>query len=188
MKHCSHPFRLSHLIFPPVSKSKSHHIRSNIIGAMVLDPLTAFSLAGTIVQFVDFSCKLLAKTKDIYDGEKDVTTKVNEQLRDLANDLLNVTTKLNRPLLRQDGTSEVLNPEEQQLQDLCKASAEIAQDMIDRLNALEPPPESHGSKRVWKSFQQAIQLAWSETEMTALSARLSSYREMIQMHIIVQLR
>lgn len=31
-----------------------------------MDPLSALSLAGTIVQFVDFSCKLISQTRKAY--------------------------------------------------------------------------------------------------------------------------
>jgi hypothetical protein len=44
-----------------------------------MDPLTALSLAGTIIQFVDFGCKLLAEGKELYKSTTGILT-VNEEL------------------------------------------------------------------------------------------------------------
>jgi len=41
---------------------------------MVLDPLSAIGLARNIVQFVDFSFKLIAETRDIYHAATGATT------------------------------------------------------------------------------------------------------------------
>jgi hypothetical protein len=74
---------------------------------MVLNPLTAFSVAGTVVQFVDFSLKIFAKTRQIYRSAEGAT-KINQHLADTAQDLRNLVTKLQRPLvLKETSTTSV---------------------------------------------------------------------------------
>ena len=148
----------------------------------MLDPMTAFSVAGTVVQFVDFTAEIFAKSNEIYKNAGGAT-QINEELHELATDLIELTTKLRRPL-RLDGSVHAMSEDERRLQELCNTCSRIAQDMINRLDTLKPP----GKKKRWKSFQQAIKAAWSENEMKALTARLSGYREAIQMNILVGLR
>jgi hypothetical protein len=52
----------------------------------MLDPLTALSLAGNIVQFVDFSTKLLAKGHELYKSA-DGTSVGYSELEAIAKDL-----------------------------------------------------------------------------------------------------
>ena len=84
---------------------------------MVSDTLTVFSVAGTVVQFVDFSLKIFARRKS---SEK-TTQKLNVQLQDLAQDLLGLGTKLRRPLDLQSASANANSAEEQRLQDICNS-------------------------------------------------------------------
>ncbi len=61
-----------------------------------MDPLTALSLAGTIVQFVDFGCKLLAKGRELYKSSTGVLT-VNEELELTTTDLRALIEKMQKP-------------------------------------------------------------------------------------------
>ena len=44
---------------------------------MVLDPLTAIGLAGNIVQFVDFSSKIVGKANKIYESVDGASTRIS---------------------------------------------------------------------------------------------------------------
>jgi Fungal N-terminal domain of STAND proteins len=148
----------------------------------MLDPLTAFSVAGTVVQFVDYTSKVFAKSSEIYKSTRGAT-QINEELQELATDLIDLTTKLSRPLLH-EGPPNSPSEEEQRLEQLCIACSKIAADMITRLDNLKPPR----TRKRWRSFQQAIKMAWTEDEMNELTVRLSGFKEAIQMHILVGLR
>ncbi len=149
---------------------------------MVLDPLTAFSVAGTVVQFVDFSLKIFAKSRQIHKSAEGAT-EINQQLADWAQDLRNLVTKLDRPLRPAENLGN-LSEDEKRLQEICIACSKIAQSMIDRLNQLKPPRKG----KAWDSFKQAIKVAWSQEEIKNWSAKLFAYKEAIQMHILVGLR
>lgn len=58
-----------------------------------MDPLTALSLAGTIVQFVDFGSKLLVECHQLYKSKSGSLT-VNDELSLATEDLRMVVDKL----------------------------------------------------------------------------------------------
>jgi hypothetical protein len=58
-----------------------------------MDPLAALSLAGTIVQFVDFGSKLLATGRELYKSTNGSLT-VNDEIELVTSDLLAITLKL----------------------------------------------------------------------------------------------
>jgi hypothetical protein len=58
-----------------------------------MDPLSALSLAGSIVQFVDFGIKLLSGAGELYRSHTG-TLKINDQIELTTNDLKAVIIKL----------------------------------------------------------------------------------------------
>lgn len=57
-----------------------------------MDPLSAVGLAGTLVQLVDFSSKIVKEGHELY---KSGSTAINVQAEAATRDLLQLTTKLN---------------------------------------------------------------------------------------------
>lgn len=90
-----------------------------------MDPLTALSVAGTIVQFVDFGSKLLSAAQDLYKSTSGSLT-VNDEIELITSDLLAVTLKL-RP-------DPKLGHE---FQRICDEAARLAQEMLGRLDKLK---------------------------------------------------
>ena len=117
-----------------------------------------FLVVGTVVQFVDFSLNIFARSKEVFRNDD---TEINVQLQDLAQDLLELGTKLRRPLQLQSASANTDSAEEQRLQDICNSCSKMSQDMIDRLKSLRPPEK----KKAWKSVLQALLIAWSEEEV-----------------------
>jgi hypothetical protein len=62
----------------------------------MLDPLTALSVAGNIVQFIDFSTKLIAKGHELYNSV-DGATVGNAELEVIARDLQDLNGRLQSP-------------------------------------------------------------------------------------------
>jgi hypothetical protein len=146
---------------------------------MALDPLTAFSLAGTICQFVDFSCKVLSTTRHVYNSyDGDLT--VNTELGLVASEIQHLTAKLTRPL----HSTGRLSPDEQALKDLCQACNKVAAELIGKLNGLKVQGQHH----LWQSFRVAIQSAWSREDLKDLMARLTMFKEAIESRLVLGLR
>jgi len=60
---------------------------------MLLDPLTALSLAGTVVQFVDFTSKILAKGAEIH-RSLDGSLRENVEVESIVKDLVQLNSRL----------------------------------------------------------------------------------------------
>jgi hypothetical protein len=150
---------------------------------MVLDPLTALSVAGTIVQFVDFSSKVLLKSHELFTSETGASS-VDEQLSFVTNELLKLTTKLSRPL-RLESVPVRSTSGEHELEVLCNECGLVARELLARLDGLKV---KGGSFRKLKSFQKAIKSAWTKEEVKAIATRLSGFKDMIQMHILANIR
>jgi hypothetical protein len=63
---------------------------------MVLDPFTAFGLAGNIVQFVDYRSKLICSTHKIYKSSTG-SSKDHDHLEGIATRLLEFCRSLEQP-------------------------------------------------------------------------------------------
>jgi hypothetical protein len=150
---------------------------------MALDPLTALSLAGTIVQFVDFSTKVLSRTIRLYKSVHGALDSQDE-LELITSDLIQIVNQIPRSLSL--GSSQSATDEEVALQKLCKASFDIADELLARLKELKVP--SGHKHKMWKSFHEALKSVWKEEDMKSMVKRLSAVREEIQMRIILGLR
>lgn len=97
-----------------------------------MDPLTAVSLAGTVLQFVDFGCKLFKVSVELYDtsessifdAEQDAAKHVTMLARDALKDLQDYKTKLQggEEELSRYATSE----DEKELRALCHDCDDVA--------------------------------------------------------------
>jgi hypothetical protein len=148
-----------------------------------MDPLTALSLAGNIVQFVDFSSKLLSAGRELYKSTTGSLT-VNDEIELVTSDLLAIARKL-RP-------DQNLGLEFRQM---CDEAVRLAQDLLRRLDKLKVKTrveDGVGKKELdkekWKSAKQALASVWFSKDMTALVDRLSKIREAIETRILLSLR
>jgi hypothetical protein len=133
-----------------------------------MDPLTALSLAGNIMQFVDFSTKLISAIHQIHDkGEFDVLARVGSD----ANSLRDYATKLQRPL-HAPGVSGCLTEDEILLERICQECSELAERLISRLAKLKCSEK----RNVWRSFGMALLSYWSKADWVAMEERLAEYR------------
>ena len=120
----------------------------------MLDPLTALGLAGNIVQFVDFSSKIVSKARDIHNSangslpENIDTETVAQSLRVLYS---NIAPQLDSPSSAQE---EILNK-------LCIGCDNIAQELLQALGKLT----IQGKRTKWKSLRQALKSVSSKEEL-----------------------
>jgi hypothetical protein len=104
-----------------------------------MDPLSPLSLAGTIVQFVDFGSRLLLDRWEMYKSSTGSLT-ANDQLEPVVTDLKALILKFQRPITsrRVYGYS---TQDEQEIQDnlrrICDEATKIAIDLVGRLHSLK---------------------------------------------------
>ena len=146
----------------------------------MLDPLTALSVAGTIVQFVDFSSKLLAKSREIYESASGASID-NNQLEAIAKDLEGLNARLRKPLPSQQS----LDDSDISLVKLGEQCAGVAAELIHALEELKVRGTTHLR---WKSFRKALKSVRKREEVEAITLRLQNFREELNLHILVNLR
>ncbi len=144
-----------------------------------MDPLSAISLAGNLVQFIQLGMQVVGRAKEIYVNG---TVAANVDLEDLTSDLRTLVTKLKLPP-RGNTPSQTLN--EQALNDAYDHCIEISNELIAHLGKLKGPGTHRGR---WKSFGQALRTVWTKKDVEAIANRLASYRAQMEMHLLVSLK
>lgn len=146
-----------------------------------MDPLTAFSTAGTVIQFVDFSLKLLSAGCELYNSATGALY-TNEELEYTARNISQLARRLRQPLHPESLTR--VTQEGADLQRICDKCDEIAQDLLKRLESLRMA----GGKGVLKSFRYALKTYWAKEDLDILVDRLEKIREILEMTVLVELR
>lgn len=107
-----------------------------------MDPLTALSVASNIIQFVDFGSRLVSKAHRLYrsaDGALTEHIHLEVIITDLGTLLKGLQGKL--PEHRQPLNNQTVIEDDKALDDLCKRAAEIAEELMRRLEKLMIDPK-----------------------------------------------
>ncbi|KAF2662244.1 hypothetical protein K491DRAFT_710188 [Lophiostoma macrostomum CBS 122681] len=145
---------------------------------MVMEALAAVSLAGNVVQFVEFSCKLFEQATTIYHtgtarGAQDIET-LTQQLQALCADLAHGNNSVQQP-------RPTRLPDQGSLQKLAKDCETVANELLFELHELRA--KDPNSK--WSSFRAALAVSWKEKRVDAMQKRLDSYRSQLVVHLQV---
>lgn len=132
----------------------------------MLDPLTAISLAATVVQFVDFTGKLLSGAHHLYKSEKGAT-EANQELEDLARDLRQHVRKTDFNLIT-PGDKETLNEEDASFHRLSQQCDSVASELLETLNSLR----RKDGNRAYNSVKQALLTILKQDDIDELQGRL----------------
>ena len=138
-----------------------------------MDPITAVSLAGTVIQFVDFTGKVISKSTEFYRSGRGEFAE-HDDIETTAADL----TKLNTQLKQ---TTAVDDPD---LQALCQACGDVA----DQLLAALAKVKVNGKGQKWQSLRKALRSIWSKEEIGQLEQRLASFRSELNLRITIGMR
>jgi hypothetical protein len=150
---------------------------------MVLDPLTALAIAGSIVQFVDFSSKLLAKGHELYAAVDGASIGYSE-LETIARDLNALNDRLQQCLPSQQ--HDPTQPDsEAGLRRLSAQCSVVAGELVPALEGLKVQGTAN---RRWKSFRQALKCMMKKEEVNAIATRLQCLRDELNLHILVSIR
>jgi hypothetical protein len=147
---------------------------------MPLDPFTALSVASEVVQFVDFSIKIVSKG---YRLAKSATGQLreHEHMEAAAERLRDAAQRVDR-LLSASPESDA----DQALKTICNGCKEVSEELSNELSKLRLP---EGCKyRYWKSFRQGLKSVWAKSKLEAVKERLAELRQDLTIHISVMLR
>jgi hypothetical protein len=152
---------------------------------MPLDPLSALSVAASVVQFVDFASKIICKGKEVY-ASTDGVLQENMQNETVTARLLEMTKRLKKPLVQVGSSSEEERAQHRRLHEICKECSEISKELLQHLGDLKVPKGSE--HRRWKSFRQALKSVWEKQAIDSMAKRLEGLRTELHTHILVVLR
>lgn len=153
-----------------------------------MDPLTAFSVAGTVIQFVDYSTKLFLGAHGLYKSTSGVLT-ANQELELVTTDLRGVIRKLGSLTA---GSSTIESADEKELEEsfskIRDEATLLATEMMTKLERLKVKEDLKGHQRAWASLFKAVESAWSKDELHAMRLKLNSLKEAMETRLLFSLR
>lgn len=140
-----------------------------------MDPISAIGLAGNIVQFVDFACKLIAGTRAIYhsaSGMPSDAVHLNDlavSIREIGDDLVSSASDSNPgPALR----------------DLARDCKQIANELLQAITKLKA---KHPHSK-WESFMVALKAIWKDAHIQKLAAQLHNIQSTMGLQLLQMMR
>ena len=140
-----------------------------------MDPVTAFAIAGTILQFIDSSTQFIVLARKLYYYGSD-DDGIHTNLLKITEDLDTILPKLS--------TTQHADAEEQSLSQLALDCAETAGQLLDILRNVKLPQKS----RKRDAIKAAFQLTCKEEKIKSLQDQLYSFRNQLNLHLLVSLR
>ncbi|KAE9364418.1 hypothetical protein N431DRAFT_421379 [Stipitochalara longipes BDJ] len=151
-----------------------------------MDALTALSLAGNIIQFVDFGTKLLSRAGELYKSSQG-SLRVNDEIELVTADLKSLITKIQVSLLKKDESEDLGDQDQAQsgsFRKVCDEAVKVADELVGRLKKLK----INGKHRRLTSLQQAVKTLWNEKEVASLMRRLLTLKETLESHVLLSIR
>ena len=121
---------------------------------MVVEGLAALSLASSVIQFVDFTSKLISKSKEYYNSSAGALEE-NISLQDASDRFRSLARGLEQSSNR-FSSSKTLNREEEALRQVVQECQELARELRGALERLKVA----GPKMKLKSFRQDRKYLW----------------------------
>jgi hypothetical protein len=147
-----------------------------------MDPLSALSIAASVVQFVDFGLKIVSKTKEIYNSSKGES--IDDALTEATAKRLTILAKDLESSLQLEGHQDL--PSDKALYNICVSCIILGNQLTARFDKLRIRNDS--KHRAWKSFRQALKSVWCKGEIDAISRQLADHRKELDSHILFSLR
>lgn len=141
-----------------------------------MDPLTCLSIAGNVVQFIDFSFKIYSDTRQLYE---DGRLQVHEQTQKAAEDLSKFSKSLSQSSRRQQIIGQATE-NDIQLGAICQECTKLADEMVARLRKFDVSKKDN----VLKSVCQVLRSMWSSDELAKTEETLAGYRDMLNSRLL----
>jgi hypothetical protein len=149
--------------------------------AMVLDPMSALSVATAVVQFVDFASKVISKTYEYRDSADGMLVE-NREHKTVAASLKSLTEELDKSLQKFE-LSRKLSKNEIGLREVTMKCHEVAMEMQDAMTKLDR--RIGGKSFFLQSFRLALTEHWGKCKIESLQVRLNEARQQVMIHLMV---
>jgi hypothetical protein len=144
-----------------------------------MEALAALSVAGNVVQFIQFASEVVTETRETYRSADDASAQ-HLDLEAVAEDLQKVVSPLQAS--RQVSIGPVGDLAFGKLLVSCIEAAEELHSAIQELKVKDGP------HRKWRSFGKALISVWKREKISSFQKRVSLLRDQIQFHIVDDLR
>jgi hypothetical protein len=147
-----------------------------------MDPLSALGVAASIVQFLQFGCCLVSKTRQIHN---DGALLDHAECENATKRLLGLTGSVEKSLkeIEQLGT---LSPDSSALKNVCSNCIVLSNELLGRFDRLKIDKESKSKK--WKSFRHALKSVCSKNVVDGLAERLAKCRDELNTLLIFSIK
>jgi hypothetical protein len=168
-----------------------------------MDPLSALSVAASVVQFVSFTSDVIGL---IYSAAQSTTGELqhHSRMKEETRKLLKLNENIQQ-VLRPEALHRPRTTAEETLDDVCRDCYDKAVALMEALADLEAKPKGEGKQGgpasgphpkkesrkqfvKWRHVQQVIKAIWHQQDIEALQKRLAESKEMLMMTILVSLR
>lgn len=149
---------------------------------MVLDPISALGAAAAILQFLDFSMKLVSKASEIKKSADGVTVEHSHILT--AADVIATQCHTLETVARGRKSSPDPLPGEETLAALCEQTLLAAQTLQQALEGLR----TTGTRSTFKSFRAAIKSVWDKDRIAGMRSQLEEIRSQLMLSLLIVLR
>ena len=142
--------------------------------------MAALSVAANLVQFIDFSGKILSEGYRLHKSKR-VGPSKNEEIENIALDLQKLHVELQSG---EDETGLVPTPNDIQLQRLAGQCRGICIELLaalEKLKVVDNPGK-------WESFRAALITVWAESKIKSLQDRLDEARQELIVRILMSFR
>lgn len=151
---------------------------------MVLDPVSALNIAAAVVQFVDFSARLLSKTHEIsqsVDGRPVELTRINAvswQLKEQCTILDQYSVSIDSSTCSNTSAGQL------SLAGAVTRASNVAKEVSLLAERLSKPL---GRKR-FKNFRAAVGIFWNEDKINEVSKSLNNIRAEVMLSLLILTR
>ena len=146
-----------------------------------MDPLSSLGLASNLLQFVDFSRKLISGGVELYRSAEGASA-ANVELENITEDLQELSSKLAVPKAQQgEGTTSV---DDEAVRKIAASCQQVSVELILVLQKIKV----QSRHRKWDSARQALKSVWKENVIRSYSRRLDDLRSQLVTRIVAASR
>lgn len=138
-----------------------------------MEALAAVSLAGNILQLLNFAGDAISKSRQIH-ASVNGALEEHEDLEIVTTNLKDLSVRLQTPA----------GPVDSVLEQLCIRCREIADELLKALESLCVKGKYTRSQ----SLRKALKVLWGKEKFKVLEERLAIFRQELTLHITVELR
>lgn len=142
-----------------------------------MEPLSALAVATSIVQFIDFSSKIVSGSRELYKSSNGLSSDHTDLLV-ITTNLSKLSESFSRPV--QSSSSA---PQIDQLRELSQNANQVARELIATLDGIRL---EKGTR--WESCYKALRSVWTQQQINMLQGKLNGFRQQLTLSIVVILR